>query len=123
MERKWIERNYHVQDNASVELKDVKIIVTQINSQHYPSVVHITNLMAQWGMGKNYHLRFDPKLGMGVCAIRCIPCTCVACTKMMDKPCIFGIPCHQVHLLASIRIFQQLEHYPIVIKVNLLRHI
>ena len=34
MERKWTERKYHVQDNALVELKDVKCIVTQINSQH-----------------------------------------------------------------------------------------
>ena len=25
MERKWTERNYHVQDNAAVELKDVKM--------------------------------------------------------------------------------------------------
>ena len=25
MERKWTERKYHVQDNASVELKDVKM--------------------------------------------------------------------------------------------------
>ena len=25
MERKWTERNYHVQDNATVEVKDVKM--------------------------------------------------------------------------------------------------
>ena len=49
MERKWTEIKYHVQDNASVELKDVKCIVTQINSQHYPSVVQIPSLMVQGG--------------------------------------------------------------------------
>ena len=47
--RKWTERKYHVQDNASVELKDVKFIATQINFQNYYFVVHIPNLMAQEG--------------------------------------------------------------------------
>ena len=41
---------------------------------------------------KHYHLRFDPKLGNGVCAIRRIPCACVACTSMLYKPWISGIP-------------------------------
>ena len=44
------------------------------------------------GLIKNYHLRFDPKLGNGVCTIFRIPCACVVCTSMLDKPCIFGIP-------------------------------
>ena len=29
---------------------------------------------------------------MGKCAIRRIPCACVACTSMLDKPWISGIP-------------------------------
>ena len=29
---------------------------------------------------------------MGVCEIRRIPCACVACTSMLDKPWISGIP-------------------------------
>ena len=44
------------------------------------------------GLGKHYHLRFDPKLGMGVCAIRRIPFVCVACTSILDKAWISGIP-------------------------------
>ena len=44
------------------------------------------------GLSKHYHLRFDPKLGMGKCEIRRIPCACVACTSMLDKPSISGIP-------------------------------
>ena len=44
------------------------------------------------GLNKHYRLRFDPKLGMGVCAIIRIPCACVACTSMQDKPWISGIP-------------------------------
>ena len=48
--------------------------------------------MGARGLGKNYHLRFDPKLAMGECAIIRIPCACVVCTSMLDKPWISGIP-------------------------------
>ena len=44
------------------------------------------------GFSKHYHLRFDPKLGHSICAIRRIPCYCVACTSMLDKPWISIIP-------------------------------
>ena len=43
------------------------------------------------GLSKNDHLRFDTKLGHGICAIIRIPCACVACTSMIDKPWIYGI--------------------------------
>ena len=29
---------------------------------------------------------------MGVCEIRRVQCACVACTSMLDKPWIYGIP-------------------------------
>ena len=67
-------------------------IVTQINSHNYHFVVHIPNLMAQGGLSKHYHLSFDPKIGNVICAIRRIPCACFACTSMLDKPWISGIP-------------------------------
>ena len=38
------------------------------------------------GLGKHYHLRFDPNIGHVICAICCIPCSCVWCTSMLDKP-------------------------------------
>ena len=43
------------------------------------------------GLSKHHNLRFYPKLGMGICAIRHIPCACVACTSMIDKPWIYSI--------------------------------
>ena len=43
------------------------------------------------GLGKNYHIRFDPNLGHGICAFRSITCACVACTSMLDQPCISGL--------------------------------
>ena len=42
-------------------------------------------------MSKHYHLRFDAKLVHGICVIRRIPCACVACKTILDKPCIYGI--------------------------------
>ena len=43
------------------------------------------------GLSKNYHLNFDPNLGHGICAIRRIPCACVACISMLDQPWISGV--------------------------------
>ena len=43
-------------------------------------------------MGNHYHLRFYPKLAMGECVIHRIPCACVACKSILDKPWIYGIP-------------------------------
>ena len=37
----------------------------------------------------DYHLRFDPKLGHGICANCRILCACVACTSILDQPWIF----------------------------------
>ena len=48
MERKW-KKKYHVHDDATVELKDVKMYC---NTNQFPSLsfmVHISNLMAQGG--------------------------------------------------------------------------
>ena len=92
MGRKWTERKYHVQENASVELKDVKMYC---NTNQFPALPFYgshSKPNGARGLGNHYHLRFDPKLGMGVCAISCIPCACVACTSMLDKAWIYGIP-------------------------------
>ena len=44
------------------------------------------------GLSNHYHLRLNPKLGHGICAVHCIPCACVACKQMLDRPIISGIP-------------------------------
>ena len=44
------------------------------------------------GLSNNYHFSFDPKLVHGICAIRSIPCACVACTSMLDQTWVSGIP-------------------------------
>ena len=83
---------YIIKENTSVELKDVKMYCNTNKFPVLPFCGPYYKPHGARGMGKHYHLRFDPKLGMGLCAIFCIPCVCVACTSMMDKACISGIP-------------------------------
>ena len=74
-----------------MELKDVK---NYCNTNQFPALLFCGTyykLHGSRGMSKHYHLRFDPKLGMGVCEIRRIPCACVACTSILYKPWISGI--------------------------------
>ena len=69
MEQKWTDRKYHVQDNAAVAHKDVKdycntnqfSALTFCGSQSKP---HVARRFC-----KQYHLRFYPKQGNGVCEI------------------------------------------------------
>ena len=91
MDIKWIERNYHVQSNATVKLKDVKMYC---NTNQFPALPFCgpdSKPHSERGVSKHYHSRFDTKLSMEVCAIRCIICACDACTSMLDKPWISGI--------------------------------
>ena len=74
------ERKYHVQDNADVELKYVKIYCS---TNQFPGLLLFGSHSKPHGarvLSKHYHLRFDPKLGMVVCEILRILCACVACT-------------------------------------------
>ena len=91
MERKWTDRKYHVQDNADVELKDMKMYC---NTNKLPELLFCdphSKPHGARGLMKHYHLRFDPKLCMGVCEILHIPYACVACKSMLDKPWISSI--------------------------------
>ena len=52
----------------------------------------LTKPHGERGLSKHHHLRFDTKLGHGICAILRIPCVCVGCTSLLDKPWIYGKP-------------------------------
>ena len=70
MERKWTYIQYHVQYNAEVAQKYVKMY---FNTNTFPTLnlcgPHSKPNGAR-GLSKHYHLLFDPKLGNGVCEIR-----------------------------------------------------
>ena len=89
---KFTYKQYHVQDNAAVSHKDVKIYC---NTNQFPALTFCgpySKPHGARGLSKHYNLSFGTKLGDGVCAIFRIPCACVSCTSMLDKPCISGIP-------------------------------
>ena len=92
IKRKWKDREYHVEDNADVSHKDVKMYC---NTNQFTELIvcgpHPKTHGAR-GLIKNYHLRFDTKLGHGICTIRRIPCAYVACTSIIDQLWIYGIP-------------------------------
>ena len=79
------------QDNAAVELKDTKMYYNTNKLPALPFCGPHYKPHGARGLGKNYHLRFDPKLAMVECAIIRIPCACVAYTSMLDKHWISGI--------------------------------
>ena len=111
MEIKWIERNYHVQDNAAVEIKDV---IIYCNTNQFPELLfsgpHSKPHGAR-GVSKHYQFRFDTKIGMGVCTIIRIPCACVACTSMIDKPWISGISSDKQERYAH---FTKCNYWPVL---------
>ena len=52
------------------------------------------------GLSKHYHLRLDPKLGHGKCAIKLIPCARIARKTMLDNTWSYNVepnnhPCYQ----------------------------
>ena len=89
--RKWTDREYHIQDNADVVHKDVKMYCDTNQFPTLPFCGPHPNTHGARGLSNHYHLRFYPKLGHGICTIRRIPCACVACTSILDKTWISGI--------------------------------
>ena len=89
--RKWTDREYYVQDNSDVAHKDVKIYCDTNQFPALPFCGPHPKPHGERGQRKHFHLRFDPKLGHGICVIHRIPCACVAFTSMVDQPCIYGI--------------------------------
>ena len=92
MEIKWTDIQYHVQDNADVEHQDVKIYCKTIQFPESSFCGPHSKTHSAKGLSKHSYLRFYQKIGMGICEILRIPCACVACSSMLDKLCISGIP-------------------------------
>ena len=86
MKIKWTDIQYHVQDNAAVEHQDVNIYCNICQFPSLPFCGPHSKPLGAKGLSKDYQLRFDPKLGMGICAICYVPCSCVACSSIQDKP-------------------------------------
>ena len=95
MERKWTDIEYHVQDNDDVEHQDVRMCLNKNNSPEFSFCGPYSKPHGTRGSSKHYNLRFDSKIGMGICEISHIPCACVTCASTMDKPWISGISSYE----------------------------
>ena len=78
--RKWTYIYYNVQDNADVSHKDTKMYCKTNQCPALKFCGPHSKPHRERGLSKHYNLRFDPKLGHGIFAIRYIPCACVGCT-------------------------------------------
>ena len=81
--RKWINREYHVQDNSYVAHKDVKMYSDTNQFQALPFCGSHPKPHGARVLSKHYNLRFYPKQGRGICAIFRIPCASVGFTSIL----------------------------------------
>ena len=87
----WTDREYHLQYNAYVAHKDVKMYCDTNQFPTLPFLGSHPKPHGSRGLGKHYHICFDPNIGHGVCAICRITFAFVACTSMLDQPLISGV--------------------------------
>ena len=88
---KCTDRYFHVQDNYDVPQKYMKMYC---DTNQFPTLLFFGSHPKPHGarvLGKNCHLRFDPNIGHGICAICRIPCACFSLTSILDKPWIYCI--------------------------------
>ena len=89
--RKWTDPEYHIKDSKDVPQKSAKISRDKNQFTELPFCGPYMKPHGVRGLSKHYNLKLDPKLGHEKCAILRIPCACIACTKMLDKPWADGI--------------------------------
>ena len=79
MERKWTDRQFHVQDNADVSHKYLKIYCNTNQLSVLEFCVPYPKPHGARRASTHYNLHFDLKIRDNVCAIRLILCASVAC--------------------------------------------
>ena len=89
--RKWTDREYHVQNNADVSQKDVKMYCDPNQFPSLPFCGSHPNPHGARVLVKHYHIHFDRNLGHGICVILRITCARVACTSMLEQPWISSV--------------------------------
>ena len=74
---------YHDQDNADVSHQYVRMYC---NTNQFPTLSFCGQNSKPHdarGLSKHHHIRFYPKLGIGICAMCHITRACVACTPVL----------------------------------------
>ena len=111
----WTEREYYVQEDTDVLNKDVQIF---LNTTHFPSLPFCGPQTKPHGvreLSKHYHIIFDTTLGHGICTICQMPCACIECTSMLDKPSIpYLSPQQQPHYQP----IKDFTYWPVLVSFN-----
>ena len=82
-----------MQHNKYVEHKDVKMYCAKNQFIEFSFLVQPNTSHVVRRLGKNYHVRFDSKLGHDTCVVHYhIPCECPPCTSMLNQPWAPDIP-------------------------------
>ena len=93
-EKKLTSREYHIQKNEDTEQQYVKMYCntkqfTELTFCGLHNKPHIARRLS-----KHYHVRFDPKLEHGTCAILIITFECSQWTSALYKTWNTGVPPH-----------------------------
>ena len=112
---KSTDRKYHVQYNADVSHKDLKMYCDTNQFLALPFCVPHLKPHGARGLSNHYHLRFDPKLDHGICEIWHIPCACVACTSMLGKPWIYSVSSQKQ---AHYQPVTNCNYFPVLVSYN-----
>ena len=65
------------------------------------TVYKILNNKDKVSMKHFYHIRCNPDLGEGFCAMRRIPCSCSGCVEQLSKPWLPNSEKHNNHVMLS----------------------
>ena len=65
------------------------------------AVYKILNNKERVSMKHYYHIRCDPELGEGLCAMRRIPCACSGCVEQLSKPWLPNLEKRNNHVMLS----------------------
>ena len=65
------------------------------------AVYNILNNKDKVSMKTIYHIRCDPELGEGFCAMRRIPCVCTGCVEKISKPWLRNLEKPNNHVMLS----------------------
>ena len=65
------------------------------------AVYKILNNKDKVSMKHFYHIRCDPELGEGFCAMRRIPCACSGCVEQLSKPWLPNLEKPNNHVMLS----------------------
>ena len=84
-----------MQNNKDVEHQEVKMYCVTNKIPEFQFLGPHKKPHVVRGLGKHYHVRFDPKIGHGACAMHHTPCGINMCTSMLENPWVTGMTEHQ----------------------------